>query len=197
MMKNKAIFLDRDGVINKEKEFVYKKKDVFILPGVIDALRILKEKGYFLICITNQPLIARGLATEEEMVEIHNFINYKVENLIDKFYFCPHHPEQRDDIPNFAKKYRIKCKCRKPSPGMILLAAKEFNIDLKESWMIGDMITDIIAGKSAGCKTIMIKSQKNDTIILSSSLFNIHVKPDKYFKTLLESAKFIVNQKIN
>lgn len=188
----KAVFLDRDGVINKEKEgFLYKKEDIFIFPWVLESLKILKNKGYLIIAITNQAVIARGLISEEEVKELHEYFNKELEGIIDKFYFCPHHPEMHDDVPEHAKKYRISCDCRKPSPGMILQASKDFNIDLEKSWMIGDMVTDIVTGKKAGCKTIMIKSPKNKEIIKSNIDFNQNEEPDFYAQDLLEATKFI------
>ena len=182
----KAIFLDRDGVINEERGLICNKEEIFILPGVKEALRKLKEKGFILIVITNQPAVARGLLSEEELEEIHEFMNKELEGLIDKFYFCPHHPEMHDDVPEHAKKYRIKCDCRKPLPGMILKAVKEFDIELDKSWMIGDMISDIATGKSAGCKTIMVESPKNNYVIKSHVNFDGNIKADNYAKDLLE-----------
>lgn len=187
----RAIFLDRDGVLNEENGFVFKKEDFFILPGVVEALKILKEKGYFLIAITNQPAIARGLISEEGVENFHKFMNQQLNNLIDKFCFCPHHPEMHPNVPDYAKKYRIKCGCRKPAPGMLLQAAKELDIDLEQSWVIGDMITDIVAGKLAGCKTIKVESPKNGTIIVSHIDFDKNIKPDKYVKDLLEATQFL------
>ncbi|MDO8460068.1 MAG: HAD-IIIA family hydrolase [Nanoarchaeota archaeon] len=189
----KAIFLDRDGVINDDEkdEFIYKKDDIFVRTSSKESLRKMKDKGYLLICITNQPLIARGLASEKEVEEINNLINQKIGNLIDRFYICPHHPEMHPDVPEHAKKYRIVCNCRKPSPGMLITAAKDFDIDLKKSWMIGDMITDIIAGKSTGCKTILIKSKSNSRLIKSAMPFDINTKPDFYADNLSDAIKLL------
>ncbi len=188
----KAIFLDRDGVINEERKgFVYKKEDVFIFPWVLESLKILKDKGYLIIVVTNQPSIARGLVSEEGIRELHKYINKELKGLIDTFYFCPHHPEIHDDVPEYAMKYRISCKCRKPSEGMLLQASKDFDINLKESWMIGDMVSDIVAGKRAGCKTITIKSYKNKEIIKSDIDFNQNEEPDFYANNLFEAAVLI------
>lgn len=187
----KAIFLDRDGVIiDATKDFIFKKEDVYFLDGVSEALQNLKEKGFLLIIVTNQPAIARGLTTEDEVKGVHKFINEKLGNAIDKFYFCPHHPEMHPDVPEHAKKYRIKCNCRKPMPGMILQAAEDFHINLKESWMIGDMISDIITGKNSGCKTIMLESPKNEQIIKGMK-FNENEKPLFFAKNLLTAIEFI------
>ncbi len=189
-----AVFLDRDGVLNAvelDKDFYYRKTDIIILPRVIKALRLLKEKGYVLIVITNQPVIARGIATLEEVEDLHHFMNQQLEGLIDAFYVCPHHPEMHPDVPEYAKKYRVACECRKPLPGMILQAAKEFDIDLTKSLVIGDMITDVITGKSAGCKTIFIESPHSKRVIKSKNAFDINIKPDFYAKDLFAATQFL------
>ena len=102
-MLNKAVFLDRDGVINKEIDLLHKKSDIVLFEGVKNSLRLLKDCGFYLIIITNQPVIARGLVNEIEVNNIHEYLNSKLDNLIDKFYFCPHHPNATID------NYRINC----------------------------------------------------------------------------------------
>lgn len=159
----KAIFLDRDGVINEDKDLAYKKEDIQILSGVKEGLKKLKDAGYLTVVITNQPVIARGLITEEEEIELNNYINKLVGNKIDKFYFCPHHPNA--DL----LKYKKICECRKPSNGMIISASKDLNISLKDSWMIGDMPSDIHCGNISGCKTILLKNKNNTKKIVSGN----------------------------
>ena len=185
---NKAVFLDRDGVLNEtkaDKDFYYKESDIVFLPKVSDALKIIKDKGYKIFVITNQPAIARGIISIEEVEKLHNFMNKELGEMIDKFYICPHHPEMHPDVPEHAKKYRIVCDCRKPSPGMLLQAAKDFNINLKESWMIGDMITDVITGKNAGCKTILVKTGYGG----KDGLYNI--EPDIIAEDFMEAVKAV------
>ena len=195
----KAIFLDRDGVLialskgNEAYGFIYKKEDIEILPGVKDALRALKEKGYLLCVITNQPTVARGLATYEEVESLHKFINAELGGVIDKFYFCPHHPEMHPDVPERARKYRVACECRKPLPGMLHEAALDFGIDLTKSWMIGDMITDIAAGAPARCRTILIESAANKRTTISHKPFDPkNISPDYVVKNLTEATKYII-----
>ena len=194
----KAVFLDRDGVIiqllrdNEVYGLIYKKEDLILLPGTKEALQGLKKKGYLLIVFTNQPAVARGLISYEGVEENHSIINKKLDGLIDAFYFCPHHPEMHLDVPAHAIKYRISCDCRKPSPGMLIKAAKDFSIDFKKSWVIGDSITDIAAGDSVKCKTILIKSPSNDRINISAKEFNRNVKPHKFANSLLDATKFII-----
>lgn len=155
--KQKAVFLDRDGVINKYVGFLRNIDDFELLDGVSKAIRKINESGYLAIVVTNQPVIARGEVSFAELTEIHN----KMETLLgedgaylDAIYFCPHHPDKGFDgeIPEL----KFDCDCRKPKPGMLIEAAKDFNIDLKHSWMIGDSESDIIAGKNAGCSTVLI-----------------------------------------
>ena len=161
----KAIFLDRDGTINKYVGFLRDIDQFELLPGVAEAIRKINESGYLCIVITNQPVIARGEVTVAELDEIHD----KMETLlgtegayIDGLYFCPHHPDKgfEGEIPEL----KFDCDCRKPKPGMLVKAAEEFNIDLKNSWMIGDGENDVKAGKAAGCHTVLLDKDKQDII---------------------------------
>lgn len=186
---NKAIFLDRDGVINEDIDNLYKIEDIEIINGVPEALKLLKKNGFKLIVISNQPVIARGLATEKQINEINNEINNLIKKEsgieIDKFFFCPHHPNAN------LEKYRILCHCRKPSPGMIFQAAKEFDIDLSQSWMIGDRISDIVAGKNAGCKTILIEKDYSKKKIEGLD-YNENTTPNITIKFLKDSVEKII-----
>lgn len=155
--KQKAIFLDRDGTINKYVGFLRNINEFELLPGVAEAIRKINKSGYLAIVITNQPVIARGEISLEELKEIHN----KMETLLgqegaylDGIYMCPHHPHKGYEGERL--EYKFECECRKPKPGMILKAAKDFNIDLSLSWMVGDGESDIKAGIAADCKTALI-----------------------------------------
>ena len=155
--KQKAIFLDRDGTINKYVGFLRNINDFALIPGVAEAIRKINLSGYLTIVVTNQPVIARGEVSFNELMEIHN----KMETLlgqqgayIDKVYFCPHHPHK--GFEGEITELKIDCDCRKPKPGMLLKATEDYNIDLNQSWMIGDSEKDIIAGKAVGCKTVLI-----------------------------------------
>lgn len=156
--KQKAIFLDRDGTINKYVGFLRKEEEFELLPGVAEAVKKINESGYLAIVVTNQPVIARGEVTFEGLETIHN----KMETLLGKegayldgIYFCPHHPHS--GYEGEVKELKIECDCRKPKPGMLLKAAADLNIDLEKSWMIGDSDSDVAAGNEAGCKTIKIE----------------------------------------
>jgi D-glycero-D-manno-heptose 1,7-bisphosphate phosphatase len=155
--KQRAVFLDRDGTINVYKGFLRDIDDFELLPNVAEAVRRINDSGYLCIVVTNQPVIARGEVTEEELDRIH----MKMETLLgkkgaylDAIYYCPHHPDKGFDgeIP----KLKIACNCRKPKPGMLLKAAEDFNIDLSKSYMVGDGENDVLAGEAAGCRSFMI-----------------------------------------
>lgn len=146
---NKAIFLDRDGVINKEiGDYVYQLEQLVIVDGVADSLGALKEMGYLFIVITNQSGIAKGIYTHEDVEAIHNSIQeeFMKQNIeIQAFYYCPHHPEHG------------RCLCRKPEPLMIEKALARFNIDPSSSFFVGDMERDIAAADAAGVRGIKIE----------------------------------------
>lgn len=155
--KQKAIFLDRDGTINKYVGFLRDIDQFELIEGVAEAIKRINASGYLCIVITNQPVIARGEVTVPQLEEIHN----KMETLlglecayIDGLYYCPHHPHKgfEGEIPEL----KFDCECRKPKPGMLLKATNDFNIDLSESWMVGDGENDIKAGENAGCRTCLI-----------------------------------------
>ena len=138
----KAIFLDRDGVINKEKNYLYKVEEFEFIDGVFETCRYFKNLGYLIIVITNQSGIARGIYSENDFIKLTDWMikEFEKENVkIDKVYYCPHHPD-----------FTGKCSCRKPEPGMILKAKSEFGIDLKNSILVGDKNSDIEAGLKAG-----------------------------------------------
>jgi len=152
-----AIFLDRDGVICKDMDKMPLTKDFELLENVAEAMKEINKSDYLSIVVTNQPMIAKGFVTFDEVYNTHK----KMETLLgekgaylNKIYFCPHHPEA--GFEGEIKELKIDCDCRKPKTGMLLRAQKELNIDLKNSWMIGDKETDILVGKKVDCKTILI-----------------------------------------
>lgn len=150
-----AIFLDRDGVLIQRHLLTWKKEQMKLAPKITELIRYFNDKKIPIIVITNQPVVARGLISEKEVEKLHNILQKKLNKnnaFIDKFYFCPHHPDAN------IKKYRMICNCRKPAIGLFKKAAKKFDINLSKSVMIGDMTQDILAGKNAGSKTILIKS---------------------------------------
>jgi D,D-heptose 1,7-bisphosphate phosphatase len=189
-LKNKrpAIFLDRDGVINKEVDLLYKLEDMLLLPNAAEAIKKINQSDYLAVIVTNQPVIARNLVSLAELAMIHN----KMETLlgreqayIDALYFCPHHPDS--GYPEERKEYKIACKCRKPKPGMLLQAAKELNIDLTHSYIIGDRESDVLAGKAAGVKTIIVKSN-------GEIEYNSESAADYKYDNLGEAVNFIIGE---
>jgi D,D-heptose 1,7-bisphosphate phosphatase len=175
---NKAIFLDRDGTINEDFGYVYKIKDLKFISGAIEGLERMQKLSYKLIVVTNQSGIARGKYTEEDYFvfrkEMHNQLK-KQEVFIDAEYFCPH------NIEGTVKKYKIDCNCRKPKIGMLEQAAKDFNLDLKNCWMIGDTLSDIETGKNAGCRTIQVMTGKEKIFSEKSDYFAEDLLLASYF----------------
>ena len=165
--KQKAVFLDRDGTINEYVGLLTNIDDFKLINGVADAIKDFHKKGYLVIVVTNQPVIARGEITIEELEAIHN----KMETLlgmegayVDDILYCPHHPDS--GFEGERPEYKIECSCRKPKPGMLLEAAERYNINLSCSYMIGDSKSDVIAGIAVGCKTILLENSMTlkDTI---------------------------------
>ncbi len=153
-MKQKAVFLDRDGILNNEESnyYIYREEDFFLNKGIGEALKILQEHGYIFIVITNQGGISKGFYTTEDVLKVHKklkFLLAKYGVSLHEIYYCPHH----DDNEN--------CLCRKPKALSIQKALSRFNIDPGKSWMIGDRDTDITAGKKAGLKTLKVKANSD------------------------------------
>lgn len=176
---NKAAFLDRDGVINRkapEGQYVTRWEEVEFLPGVATAISMLNKAGFRVIVVSNQRCVAKGLVTIGEVEVLHQKISRELADqgaVIDAVYFCPHEAG-RESGP--------ACDCRKPAPGMLLTAAKDHQIDLHVSWMIGDSPADVAAGKSAGCRTVFIGRVNNSAA----------AAPDLVAPSLLDAAKTIL-----
>lgn len=151
--KQKAIFLDRDGTINKMADFITKPEQFELLDGIAEEIKAINKSGFLTIIITNQPVIARGECSFDDLQEIHNKMETELGKegaFIDAIYVCPHHTDK--GFEGERPEYKFDCECRKPKAGLIFKAAKDFNIDLSESYMIGDNDRDIEAGKNANLK---------------------------------------------
>lgn len=151
----KAIFLDRDGTINREVEYLSRVEDVEILPGAVEAIRAFKEAGYLVFIVSNQGGIAKKKLTIQDYIRVTAEIINRLAGknaIIDGTRYCPHHPDGL--IPELS----ISCRCRKPEPGMILELAQQYSVSLSESWMIGDKVIDVQAGWRAGCKTMLVRT---------------------------------------
>ena len=173
--KRPAVFLDRDGTINIEKEYLYKVEDFEFIPGAPEAICVLKEAGFLVVVVTNQSGVARGYYTLQDVHRLHEHMQEQlaiVGTEVDAFYICPHHPEKGNG------EYLLDCDCRKGRPGMLLQAAEDFGIDLKRSFMVGDKIADIQAAEGAGCKPILVltgygqatrdENQLNDVMVCTN-----------------------------
>ena len=180
-----AIFLDRDGVLIKDMDKNPVVENFEMLDGVSDSIKKINQSGYLAIVVTNQPMIAKGFVTFEQVDEVHKQLETALgqeKAYIDDIYFCPHHPEKgfEGEIPEL----KIDCECRKPKPGMLLKAAQDYHIDLANSWMIGDRESDVKAGRAAGCKTILVGN------IPSSE------KADYHCQNLSEAVNYILEQRL-
>jgi D,D-heptose 1,7-bisphosphate phosphatase len=166
--KRNAFFLDRDGVINKEVDLLASSEQMELISGVAEAIKKINQSEYLAIIVTNQPVIARNLCDLDDLQCIHN----KMETLlgeqhayIDAIYFCPHHPDK--GYPEERAEYKIECQCRKPKSGMLLQAAKDWHIDLSNSYMIGDSLADIQAGNNACVKKSVLIPQNTSNALLN------------------------------
>lgn len=155
-IKPKAAFIDRDGVINEERDYVHCIEDFMLIPGVVEGLTLLRSAGYLLIVVTNQAGIARGYYDQAAMEHLHDYLRRLLSErgvTLDAIYFCPHHPQ------GSVSGLDIECNCRKPAPGMLLQAMQDFDLDLSASVLIGDKHSDVQAGKRSGVgRTVIVES---------------------------------------
>lgn len=148
-----AVFFDRDGTLNQEVGYLSRPEQVELLPGTVEALKILNIKGIAAIVVTNQSGVARGLFPEERIHEIHHVLQEKLRDegaWIDRFYYCPHHPAYGSE------RYRQDCACRKPKIGMLQQAARDLDLELSSCYLIGDSMSDLEAARNAGMKAVLV-----------------------------------------
>ena len=184
--KQKAIFLDRDGVLNEDTDLVKSPDELLVYPYAGANVKKINDAGYLAIVITNQSVVARNMCTEADLRLVHNKLDTILGEdhaKIDALYYCPHHPH--GGFPEENPIYKVDCHCRKPKPGMLLDAARDFNIDLAKSWFIGDTERDVVAGKSAGVKTI--------GVLTGRALKGSAVAPDFVKNDLSEAVNFILS----
>jgi histidinol-phosphate phosphatase family protein len=154
-----AVFLDRDGTLNREVDGVTCPEKLELLPGVAEAIRELNHNGIRAVVISNQPIIAKGFCRETDVQAVHNKLETllgKEHAFLDRIYYCPHHPEK--GFEGERAELKVTCECRKPGIGMIQRAVKDLNIDLSRSWLIGDTTTDLQTAKNAGVKAILVRT---------------------------------------
>jgi D-glycero-D-manno-heptose 1,7-bisphosphate phosphatase len=185
MLPSKAVFLDKDGTLIKNVPYNVNPDLIELAEGAVDGLKLLNKAGYKLIVVSNQSGIARGLFKESDL----DVVQKRISELLKKaglplagFYYCPHHPDGK------LRDYTLNCMCRKPRPGMLFTAAREFSINLASSWMVGDILDDIEAGRRADCNTILVNNG-NETEWSLSPLRRPHYSAPN----LLEAARIIIN----
>lgn len=150
-----AVFLDRDGTINEEKDYLHRIEDFAFIPGAPEAIRRLKDAGCRVIVVTNQSGVARGYFSREDVARLHEHIQRELARIgaaVNAFYLCPHHPDEG------IGEFKVDCDCRKGKPGMLLQAAAEHGIDLAASFMVGDKRADLEAGRAAGCRSLLVRT---------------------------------------
>jgi D-glycero-D-manno-heptose 1,7-bisphosphate phosphatase len=187
------VFLDRDGVLIEDVHLLVRADQLQILPGVPAALHALRKGGFRLVVISNQAVVARGMATEEAVEAVHAALNQALLRAgapeIERYYFCPHHPNAT--LPA----YRVACDCRKPQPGLFLRAARDLGLELAASFAVGDRPTDIIAGRKAGCRTVWVQSGRHmEAPIETSQPIDQPVEPDWTCPDLAAAAEWILAQ---
>ena len=188
---DRVVFLDRDGTINKEITYLHRPRDLVILPGVPQAIRMLRSSGFRIVVVTNQAGIGRGYYTVEQMHALHRHLNERLKEdgaAIDSFYFCPHHPEHG------IGEYKKTCRCRKPGIGMFEAAEQKYEIDRSRSFMVGDKRIDVEAGHNYGVTGILVgtgygREEREKSRQLGEEPFY-----DFYAETLMDAAEFIVRE---
>jgi len=151
----KCIFLDRDGNINVEKDYLHRVEDFEFEEGALEAIKVFSDSDYLIVVVTNQSGVARGYYSEEDVKTLHDYLDRRVEEVggrVDGYYYCPHHPEKG------IGEYKKNCNCRKPEPGMFLQAKEDLDIDFENSIMIGDKMTDVDAGRRLGMRGILVRT---------------------------------------
>lgn len=190
--RRQAVFLDRDGVLLEDVGPIMKTEQVELRSDGIHAIVRLKTAGFLLIVVTNQAVVARGLATESEISNLHMWIDdlllKTASTRLDGYYFCPHHPHANDPT------YRSNCRCRKPSPGMLLRASKEHRIALDQSFMIGDRVSDIEAGHRAGCRAVLVETGQHRSEPIVGMKPDTPIEPDYRCSSVAEAADWIVRE---
>ncbi len=176
----RALFLDRDGTIIEDPGYLSKVEQIKFLPGVLEKIRILKQKGLLIFIVTNQSGIGRGYFSESQLMLIHDGLTSmmtKAGAAVDSIAYCPHAPGD-------------KCACRKPSPQMVVELAEQFNVDLGESFFLGDKLSDVLTGKNAGCKTVLILNNKAHHELCSDD--SALVEPDYVARTPDNALEWVI-----
>lgn len=184
---DKVVFLDRDGTINREVNYLHKPEDLVILSGVPEAIRMLQDAGFRIVVVTNQAGVARGFYTCQDVENLHGYLNEVLQKdgaHIDHFFYCPHHPEHG------VGQYKITCDCRKPAAGMFRMAEQYYEIDKAHSYMIGDKLLDVEAGRNYGVHSILVGTGYGAAIYQEQEASAY----DFYEETLVGAARYIIER---
>ena len=187
VMSKRAVFLDRDGTINVEVNYLQKVEQLELISGASTGIHLLNEAGYQTVVCTNQSAVARGYLSEAYLAKIHEELRNMLarkDARIDSFYYCPHHPAEG------RPPYRVKCDCRKPRPGMLVSAARDQDIDLKKSFVIGDKVSDLEAGAAVGCKSILVLTGYGRKF--KRKLKHLRLQPAYIAEDILDACRWIV-----
>lgn len=188
---DRIVFLDRDGTLNEEVHYLHRPGDLKLLPGVTAALALLKQAGFKLVVVTNQAGVARGYYTEEDVKTLHLYMNALLERDgagIDAFYYCPHHPVHG------IGDYKRECRCRKPGTGMFEAAQERFHVDREHSFMVGDKLLDVEAGRNFGLTTVLVGTgygREQHELDMEAGVSPVY---DHYADTILQAARWIVEK---
>lgn len=188
---DKVIFLDRDGTINEEVNYLHKPGDLRILPGVPEAIKTLRDGGFKIVVVTNQAGVARGYYSCRDVDLLHEYLNQQLEKSgawIDRFYYCPHHPVHG------IGEYKQACHCRKPETGMFEQAGQEYDVDKEHSYMIGDKLLDVEAGNRYGVHGILVGTGYGRQIHQEQLEKQEDVIYDVYQETLMDAARYIMER---
>lgn len=188
---DKVIFLDRDGTINEEVNYLHKPEDLQILPGVPEAIKLLRDGGFKILVVTNQAGVARGYYSCRDVEALHEYLNQQLKKSgawIDRFYYCPHHPVHG------IGEYKRACHCRKPETGMFEQAGQEYDVDKEHSYMIGDKLLDVEAGNRYGVHGILVGTGYGRQIHQEQLEKQEDVMYDVYQETLMDAARYIMER---
>ena len=192
-MSRRAVFLDRDGVLIRDVGLLVDAEEIEVLAGVPEALSSLAQAGYALVVVTNQTVVARGLATEAELMRLHDAMRLRLREQggpeLDGVYVCLHHPNAT------LEPYRADCDCRKPRPGLLVRAAQELELDVRASALVGDRMSDVVAGSLAGCATVLVRSGSHLAPPIETTLeVDEAIMPDHECADLDEAARWILER---
>ncbi len=184
-VKRPAVFLDKDGTLIEDVPFRSDGLSIHVLPGVLEGLRLLHRAGFVLVVVTNQAGVAQGTLSDDQIQHMEVSLRMVLSTFqipLAGFYYCPHHPD------GVVERYAIRCLCRKPRPGMLMQAASELSLDLEQSWMVGDILHDVEAGRWAGCRTVLIDNGHETEWAMNEMRW-----PDYVATGMLKAAQLILN----